>query len=61
MHCEAARFHDNVVIDGQLAGVPRCYFLHGPPKRDGEFFVAGLEGAIAKFDSSRSNSSAMLG
>src|SRR5688572_7634619 len=49
MHCDAACFHDDVVIKNVAARLPGCYFLRRPPKRDGEFFVPRLEGAITKF------------
>jgi hypothetical protein len=48
MHRDAPRFHDNVVINKFPAGVPTGDFLNRPPKRDGQFFVAGLKRAIAK-------------
>jgi hypothetical protein len=48
MHSDAARFHDNVVIDEFLAGVPGFYFPRWPPKCEREFFVTRVERAIAK-------------
>jgi hypothetical protein len=49
MHGDASRFHHHVVIDNLEAGIPRSYFLYGPPKREGKFFIAGLERSISKF------------
>jgi hypothetical protein len=48
MHRDAARLHDDIIIDKFPAGVPARHFLYPSPKRDGKFFVAGLERAIAK-------------
>jgi hypothetical protein len=49
IHRDASRFHNHVVIDNLSAGVPRSYFLCGPPQRKGEFFIASLESSIPKF------------
>ena len=48
IHRDAPRFHDDVGIDHFLTGVPGCYFLNRSPKREGEFFVTGLESTIAQ-------------
>jgi hypothetical protein len=48
MHGDSPSFHDHVIIDDFLAGVPRCYFFRRPAQCEGESFVAGLEGTIAQ-------------
>ncbi len=48
IHRYAPRFHNNVIIDDFLPGVPRCYLLRRPAKSEGESFVAGLECTIAQ-------------
>jgi hypothetical protein len=47
MHRDTSSFHDYIIIDDFLTGVPCCYFLR-PAKCEGESFVAGLEGTIAQ-------------
>jgi hypothetical protein len=48
MHGDSPSFHDNVIIDDFLAGVPRYYFLRRPAKCKGEPFIVGLKGTIAQ-------------
>jgi hypothetical protein len=49
MHRDAPRFHNHIVVDNLLAGVPGSYFLHRPPQREGKFFIASLESFIPQF------------
>ena len=46
MHCDASHFHDNVVIDKFMAGVPPGYLFNRTSQRECEFLVASLECAV---------------
>ncbi len=48
MHRDATSFHHHIVIDKFKTGIPARHFLRRPAQREREFFVAGLERAIAK-------------
>jgi hypothetical protein len=46
--CDAARFHDNIIIHGFRAARPSLNFFDRSSQRDGQFFIAALETTIAQ-------------